>query len=79
VRQLNQPGWVYTWTFMGFSITRRDISSQGVLYRHGTANVVVPTGACLARPRYHTLVGNGLTSQESTKPAWKAEVSPHQC
>ena len=54
---------------MGFSITRRDISSRDVLYRHCTANMVVPTGASVARSRYHTLVGNGLTSQESTRNA----------
>ena len=52
---------------MGFSIIRQAVSSRDALYCHGTANMVVPTGACLTRPRYHTLVGNGLTRQESVK------------
>jgi hypothetical protein len=64
---------------MGFSITRRDVSSRDVLYRHYTANMVISTGASVARSRYHTLVGNGLTRQESTQNAWRAGVVPHQC
>ena len=65
MRQLNQPGWVYTWTFIGFSITRQDVSSRDVLCYYCTVNVEASTGARLVRLRYHTLVGKGLTRQEN--------------
>jgi hypothetical protein len=34
VRQLNQPGWVYTWTSMVFSGARRDARRLRAAHRH---------------------------------------------
>src|SRR5882724_2656673 len=51
VRQLNQPGWVYTWTFMVFSITRYDTSTLGATHHYDAASLATLTDASLARTR----------------------------